>query len=136
MQCHKDGCGSFTIQSGPFRMLYHGEQRSISNTDIKIRVSSDDLYCLVNCRKHQCDTYYLCQINNYVRMPLTAIYASKMFVCHSRYLCKQKKTEKSSIRRKVKQISISHKNKNEMFSFLKKQLDFSFFSAFYFIYFI
>ena len=25
MQCHKDGCGSFGIQSGPFKMLYHGQ---------------------------------------------------------------------------------------------------------------
>lgn len=24
MQCHKDGCGSFAIRSGPFKMLYHG----------------------------------------------------------------------------------------------------------------
>lgn len=43
MQCHKDGCGSFTIQSGPFKMLYHGEYLSISNADIKIRGSSGDL---------------------------------------------------------------------------------------------
>lgn len=44
-QCHKDECGSFTIPSGPFKMLYHGEYLSISNTDIKIRASSGDLYC-------------------------------------------------------------------------------------------
>ena len=25
MQCHKDGCGSFGIQSGPFKILYHGQ---------------------------------------------------------------------------------------------------------------
>lgn len=35
------------IQSGPFTKLYHGEYLSISNTDIKIRVSSGDLCFLV-----------------------------------------------------------------------------------------
>lgn len=45
MQCHQDGCGSFAIQSGPFKMFYHREYFSISNTDTKMRAGSGDLYC-------------------------------------------------------------------------------------------
>lgn len=39
-QCHKDGCASFAIQSGPFKMVNHGEHFSISSTGIKIKARS------------------------------------------------------------------------------------------------
>lgn len=47
-QCHKDGCASSTIQSGPFKMVNHREHFSISDSGIKIRASCYAMHSLAN----------------------------------------------------------------------------------------
>ena len=50
MQCHKDGCGSFGIQSGPFKMLYHGQHlNTLVIKALELVRSTGDLALEPNC---------------------------------------------------------------------------------------
>lgn len=54
LQCHKDGCSSSAIQSGPFKMVNLGEHFPISDTGIKIRVSCYAMCSLANWTFSSC----------------------------------------------------------------------------------